>query len=196
MRALATKFRNEWRGRGFLLAASVLCVTQWLVPDAPARLRYERGLVAAGEWWRLASCHLVHYDAQHLAMNVAALALLWALFVTDLRARDWALVVLAAALAIDAGLYFREREVTWYLGLSGVLHGVWAAGGLAALRRSRLEGLATLALLAAKLLAELRFGALSSGLGAGLPVLTAAHRYGALGGGLAALALGRARRPL
>ena len=189
------KFRNEWRGGGLLLLLAGLCITQF-VPGDVARLRYERQAVAAGEWWRLLSGHVIHYDAAHLAMNLAGLALLWLLYVGDARARHWCVVVLVAALSIGLGLYYLETDVVWYLGLSGVLHGVWAAGGVAAFRRWPLEAAVTLALLAGKLAVELLHGPLSSEFGASLPVLTVAHRFGALGGLGAALALRLWRRSL
>jgi rhomboid family GlyGly-CTERM serine protease len=192
--ALPAKFRPGSRA-GLLLALAVLCITQF-VPGDVARLRYERTAVAAGEWWRLLSCHLIHYDALHLAMNLAGLVLLWLLYARDARARDWCIVALASALAIGGGLYFIEPDVAWYLGLSGVLHGVWAAGGIAACRRWPLEGGVTLALLAGKLAFELVHGPVSSGFGATLPVLTVAHRLGALGGLGAAVALRLWRRSL
>jgi rhomboid family GlyGly-CTERM serine protease len=180
-----------------LLAVAALLVLPALAgPAAVAALRYERAAIAAGQWWRLLSCHLVHFDARHLALNLAGLGLLWWLFVADARPRDWLVVALAAALAVGGGLYLREPGVGWYLGLSGVLHGAWAAAGLFAWRRFRLEALVTLSLLAAKLAAERWLGPLSGALDAALPVIVAAHLDGALGGGLAAAALRRPRASL
>ena len=37
--------------------------------------------------------------------------------------------------AIDTGLWLRDSTVAWYVGSSGALHGVMAAGTLAHLRR-------------------------------------------------------------
>lgn len=162
---------------------------------ASAVLRYERTALAAGEWWRLLGAHLVHFDGAHLLMNLAGFVLLWWLFVRDARWRDWALTGLASALTIDAGLWFLAPELDWYVGLSGVLHGWWAAAALAARARWPLEGWVALALLVAKLALEQAGGGLSSGFGAALPVVVDAHLYGALGGLAAAIALrlGRAR---
>jgi rhomboid family GlyGly-CTERM serine protease len=111
---------------------------------------------------------------------------MWALFVRDYRARQWFLIVLAAAAAIDAGLWFRDTGVLWYVGASGVLHGVMAAGILAELRRGELAGVALAVLLLAKLAYEQWTGALPFA-GAAVPVVVNAHLYGALGGVAAAL---------
>jgi rhomboid family GlyGly-CTERM serine protease len=173
---------------------AVLCAPLAGGAAAVAALRYERAALAT-EPWRLLTAHLVHFDARHLAMNLAGLLLLWWLFVGDARLRQWAVVALASALTVGAGLWFLQPSVAWYVGSSGVLHGAWAAAGVAARRRWRLESTVTLALLAAKLALEQWRGPLSSGLDAQLPVIVGAHLYGAIGGLAAALALRLGRQP-
>lgn len=180
-----------------LCATSAALLALSLAGDGATRaLRYERSALAAGEWWRALGCHLVHFDLRHLLLNLAGLGLLWVLFVRDARTRDWFAVALASALAVAAGLWWLQPGVEWYLGLSGVLHGAWAAAALAALPRWRLEGQVTGALLAAKLVAEQVYGPLSGDAAGAVPVLTASHLYGAVGGLAAALALTLWRRRL
>jgi rhomboid family GlyGly-CTERM serine protease len=128
----------------------------------------------------------VHLDLRHALLNCLGLTLMWALFVRDYRARQWFLIVLAAAAGIDAGLWFRDTGVLWYVGASGVLHGVMAAGILAEVRRGERGGLVLTALLAAKLGYEHWAGALPFA-GAAVPVVVNAHLYGVLGGLAAAL---------
>lgn len=193
------KFRGGARARAVaaLAAAAFVPVLVWLAgAPAAALLRYERARVAAGEWWRLLGCHLVHADGRHLVLNLAGLALIGSLFVGDARLRDWLVVLLGAALAVGAGLYWLEPQIAWYVGLSGVLHGAWAAAAVFALGRWRLEALVTAALLAGKLALEARVGPLTAGLDAALPVVVAAHRFGAAGGLVAALAVRRPRASL
>ena len=161
-----------------------------------ARLRYERTALAHGEWWRVFTAHLVHLDLRHLALNVAGLGALWWLYAADARPRDWLTVALVSALAIGVGLYLFSPSVQWYVGLSGVLHGLWAAAAVAAWHRWRVESVVTLTVLAAKLAVEQIFGPLSTGVSSGLPVVTVAHLYGAVGGLLAALGLRLWRQPV
>ena len=197
--ALILKFRAEWRrhrATALVLVIAALGLAQASGPSVIATLRYDRAAVAAGEWWRLLTGQFVHLDATHLAMNVAALVLLWCLYVGDAKPRQWLLIALGALLGVGLGLQFLEPGVEWYVGLSGALHGLWAGGGIAARKRWPLESSVTLALLAAKLVLEAWHGPVSGLLGVSLPVVTAAHRYGALSGAAVALALRLWRRPL
>ena len=149
-------------------------------------LRYDRSALRVGQWWRLSSAHLVHLDLRHTLLNGLGLILMWALFVRDYRGRQWFLILLAAAAAIDAGLWFRDTDVLWYVGASGVLHGVMVAGTLAALRRGERAGLVLAVFVLAKLSYEQLAGALPFA-GEAVPVVVNAHLYGALGGFAAAL---------
>ena len=194
-----TELRAALRARHGLAAAALTGLMLALAvagPRAIEALRYERGAIAAGEWWRLLGAHFVHFDLRHLLLNLCGLALLWWLFAADARARDWLVVLLVSALTVSAGLWFLDPGVAWYLGASGMLHGAWAGAALAAWPRWRLESQLALVLLAAKLAFERWQGPLSGGLDAALPVVTAAHLYGALGGLAAAAALRLWRRPV
>src|SRR5690606_2046904 len=101
---------------------------------ARAALRYGRDGLGAGEAWRLLSGHLVHLGWAHLAMNIAALGLIRVLVGDAFSSADWIGAALVSALGIDLGLYALSPEIGWYVGLSGVLHGLLAAGSLALLR--------------------------------------------------------------
>lgn len=157
----------------------------------PARLalRYEREGLAAGEAWRLVTGHLVHLGPSHMAMNVLALGVLALIFQRLLTDRDWWLGCLAAAFVIDAGLYFGSPDIQWYVGLSGVLHGVWAIAAIRAWQQRRTEALAFTLLLAVKLAYEALVGPVPlTGTVAAGPVVAVAHAYGAAGGAAYALA--------
>jgi rhomboid family GlyGly-CTERM serine protease len=173
---------------GVALAATLLLLVlvQLGGPATLAALRYDRGALGAGQLWRLVSAHIVHLDLRHTILNAAGLLLLWALFIRDYRPRQWFLILLAATAAIDAGLWFRDTQVIWYVGASGVLHGVLAAGVLAQLRRREPSGLVLAVLLIAKLGYEQVAGPLPFA-GSAVPVVVDAHLYGVLGGLAAAL---------
>ena len=178
-----------------LLLACLVLILPALGGDA-LRLawRYDRAALAAGELWRLLSGHLVHLNLRHAVVNALGLALLWALFARDYTPLQWLLITLAAIAAIDAGLWLWDSTIQWYVGSSGVLHGYLAAGTLAHLRRREPDGWPLAVLLAGKLAYEHLVGPMP--FSGSSNVVVDAHLFGVLGGGLAALALGRTRQPL
>ena len=165
---------------------------------AAAALRFERDAVLAGEAWRLVTGHLVHADRSHLVWNVLGLGLVFALFAGEYSPRGWIAVMLASTAAIDLGFLAFEPQLAWYVGLSGVLHGLMAAGLIAWLpaRRDPLT-MGVAALFVGKLAWEHLRGPLPFTAGTlTVPVVHEAHTYGAIGGALCALVLlaRRARR--
>jgi rhomboid family GlyGly-CTERM serine protease len=169
-----------------LLAACALLVLITLTGEGGrAWLRYDRAALGGGEFWRLVTAHLVHLDLHHVLLNCLGLLLMWALFARDYAPRQWLLVVLTSIAAIDAGLALWDSTLRWYVGSSGALHGVMAAGTLAHLRRRERDGWLLAAFLAGKLLWEQAFGALP--LSGSDPVVVDAHLFG-VAGGLAAAA--------
>ena len=168
-------------GVALLVVCGLLLALQFCGGPAIHLLRYDRAAIAAGQWWRLLTAHLVHLNFRHAALDVAGLALLWALFARDLRPGQWAVIVLTAAAAIDCGLWLRDPSVQWYLGVSGVLHGVLAAGAFVGLRRGHLESWILAGLLLAKLIYEQIQGPMPFA-GSETPVVVDAHLYGGLGG--------------
>ena len=171
-----------------LAAACLLLVLPALGGEALERgLRYDRAGLAAGQWWRLLTAHLVHLDLRHAVLNALGLALMWALFARDYSPRQWLLIVLGAVAAIDAGLWFADSTVAWYVGSSGALHGVMAAGALAHLRTGERDGWILGGLLLLKLVYEQWVGALP--LSGSDPVVVDAHLFGVLGGAAAAAGL-------
>ncbi len=158
-------------------------------------LRYERAPIAAGEWWRLLTAHFVHVDLEHAALNTLGLIMMWALFARDYTPRQWLVIVAITLAAIDTGLWLRDPGVAWYVGASGALHGVMAAGTLAHLRRGDLDGWILAGFILVKLAYEQWTGALPFS-GTGVAVVVNSHLYGALGGAAIALVLRPRAEPL
>jgi rhomboid family GlyGly-CTERM serine protease len=165
-----------------LLAACGLLLLPVLAGDAGREaLRYDRIALAAGQWWRLLTAHFVHLDFDHAALNSLGLVLMWALFARDYRPRHWLAILLGSIAAIDAGLWLRDSTVAWYVGSSGALHGIMAAGTLAHLRRRDLDGWILAVFIVVKLAYEQSAGALPfTDNHAG--VVVDSHLFGTLGG--------------
>jgi|SRR5579871_2692421 len=169
-------------GYGLALLGLVSLVLGLVLSGDAGRLalRYDRLGLAEHQWWRLVSAHLVHSGWQHALLNAAALVLLWCLFARAFSPRRWLWIMVLSVTMIDAGLWFLRPAVQWYLGASGVLHAVLAAGACAMYRRGQEMGAVLLLLLVVKLLYEQQTG--QSLLLHGLPLVADAHLFGALGG--------------
>ena len=182
--------------RGLLLLGTcvLLLVLQGGGATAQLALRYDRAGLAAGQWWRLLTGHLIHLGYEHALLDLAGLALLWALFARDFTLRGWLLIILSSVAGIDAGLWLLSLTTTWYVGSSGVLHAVLAAGTCAHLWRREPDRWVLALFLVGKLVYEQSQGALP--LTAGGSVIVDAHLYGAASGALAAVLLRRLAKPV
>jgi rhomboid family GlyGly-CTERM serine protease len=178
---LASLNADGWRAWALLALCLMLVIPATLGPATVDALRYERTAIAAGEWWRLLTAHWVHLSLEHALLNAAGLALLWVLVAREYTGLRWLLIVLASMVAIDAGLWFRDADVAWYVGASGVLHGVMAAGALGRVRRGERDGWILGAFLVLKLCYEQLAGPMPMSAGLGR-VIVNAHLYGAAGG--------------
>jgi rhomboid family GlyGly-CTERM serine protease len=98
--------------------------------------------------------------------------------------------------AIDAGFWFFYPELEWYVGLSGVLHGLLVAGLFAGLVQRDREAVILTLFVIAKLAWEQLAGPLpGSESSSGGVVIVDAHLYGAIGGLAGALLCWRSVRP-
>jgi len=152
-----------------------------------AWLSYDRPLIAAGELWRLLSGHFVHLGIPHLLWDAAGFLLVWYLVGQSFSRSQWAIVALATIAGIDLGFWFLEPNLTWYVGLSGLVHGVLAAGIVGSIRSGRIDMWILGAAVIAKLVYEAFAGPLpGSEESSGGTVIVAAHVYGAIAGAVAA----------
>jgi rhomboid family GlyGly-CTERM serine protease len=150
--------------------------------------RYERDAVLDGQLWRLVTAHFVHLGWSHTVLNLAGLGLVWALFASALRGMRGLWVLLASIAAIDAGFLLNEPQLEWYVGFSGVLHGLFAAGVIESIRAREPEAWLLAALFVIKLVWEQLIGPVPlTARMAGGNVIENAHLYGALGGTCAGL---------
>src|SRR5258707_15757191 len=89
-----------------LLATCALLLLPVLAGEAGREaLRYDRTALAAGQWWRLLSAHIVHLDFSHAALNSLGLVLMWALFARDYRPLQWLALVACSIAFINTRLW-------------------------------------------------------------------------------------------
>ena len=155
--------------------------------DGRVLLRYDRAAIADGELWRLLSGHFAHLGWGHYLLNAAGVALVWVLVGHRFTHFQWFLALAALIAGIDLGFWYLDPELGWYVGLSGVLHGVLVAGLIVGWRESPAETAVLLILVAGKLGYEQLLGPLpGSESAAGATVVVNAHFYGAVAGVLVA----------
>ena len=155
-------------------------------------LRYDRLAIGSGEIWRLLSGHFAHLGLTHLALNLAGLLLVWVLVGKRLSASIWLIVLSFTIAFISAGFWFIDKDLSWYVGLSGVLHGLLISGAFVGLTRWRGESLLIISLVFGKIAYEQLAGPMpGSEFTSGGPVVVNAHLYGAIAGLIAGLPLWR-----
>ena len=158
-------------------------------------LRFERAGIASGEAWRLLTGHFVHLGISHTILNLAGLVLVWLLVGRAYGCREWLWIIAGSIAAIDLGLWFGAPQLEWYVGLSGLLHGMLAAGILDGLADRSAEARILAVVVAGKLAYEQFAGPLpGSEATSGGAVIVDAHLYGVIGGAVVAAALIRVRR--
>lgn len=170
-----------------LLPAVVISVISVAIQLFPQSLRYivryDHAAIAEGELWRIITGHLAHLGWNHLAMNVAGLWLVTCVFAPPGKPWSWTAEMFVTAMLTSAGLYFFSPQLSFYVGLSGTLHGIILIGALRWIQQSDWMGLLVLIIVAAKIGWEQLFGALPlSQQMAGGPVAVDSHLWGALGG--------------
>jgi rhomboid family GlyGly-CTERM serine protease len=170
---------------------SIFCLLLLLAgPQLSQVLQYDRAAVAAGEWWRLLSDNFVHLGYWHLLFNVLSLALLVLLCPERLSPMEWLRRLVVVGIGMSVCLYFFVPSVNTYVGLSGLIYGLFALGlGRQALARDEIAVIC-LVFLAARITWELVVGAPRSEtelIGGG--VVAQSHLYGILSAMAYALAL-------
>jgi rhomboid family GlyGly-CTERM serine protease len=145
--------------------------------------QFDRALIDQGHYWLLLTGHLVHLNWTHWALNMAGLVIVAVFFSLYGSILDWLFVLLFSAIVIGLGLYWFHPELGWYVGLSGVLHGLFIYGAIREIRFYPVSGYILLLLLTGKLFWEYMNGALpGSEQMTGGRVLVEAHLYGAIAG--------------
>lgn len=159
----------------FAAVVSLMLLLTMLWPVMPV-LMWDRAAIADGQVWRWFTGHVVHLSALHALSNWLGLLLICDTLWDELRLGDGVMLALWSASGIGLLLWWCSPQIVWYVGFSGVLHGLWAGCALAWFCRTR-----QLAPAAALLLLAIKLAAPAYALTA-QPVVTAAHVYGALCG--------------
>lgn len=144
---------------------------------------YQYQLISQGELWRLFTGHFFHTNGFHLLLNLSALVLLWALHGQFYTVKNYGLLLFSCAAICSLGLFYFSPEIKQYVGLSGVLHGVFVFGAMMDIRHGDKTGYLLLLGLVLKIAHEQYYGA-SQDVKALIDANVAidAHLWGAVGG--------------
>jgi rhomboid family GlyGly-CTERM serine protease len=154
-----------------------------LFGEVPVRLlEFNRIAIFSGEYHRLLTGHFVHLGPAHAFMDLAAALMLWIWFGETLSLRGWLFSLVACGLFISLML-LAFTEIEWYVGLSGILHGVLLLGALQKRSFPLTIRVLILGVLALKIGVEQFHGASPQTVAMiGGEVVTDAHLFGALFG--------------
>src|SRR5579863_6032427 len=102
------------------------------------QLQYDRGALASGQWWRLVTCHFVHWSSDHLFWDVLAFGVL-AWISEKSNRRELLRCVALSAVLIPLTLYWVVPGLPTYRGLSGIDSALFALVATRMLRQAVAE---------------------------------------------------------
>lgn len=100
---------------------SLLCALLQ-IPALQNWVEWNKLAIYSGQWWRIVTGNFSHTNLAHLGMNLAALWVICYLFRPNWRLLM--LVTFSSAVLIGTGLLL--SSLSYYLGLSGILHAIFA----------------------------------------------------------------------
>ena len=172
--------RSIWINNAIILT---LCLLVFIFQaESHQWLAYYHSDIEKGQWWRLLTAHICHTNGYHLILNGIGLAVVSALFLETFKKISLLVASLFSALFISICLLL-EPDLQWYVGLSGVLHALFAIGVCDELKKADKWGI----ILAVGFLVKIAFeqfngpSLMTESLIAAT-VLVNAHLYGAIAG--------------
>lgn len=164
-----------------LCLMAILFVLQLLGDSGREWLQYDHVQIAAGQWWRLLTGNFVHLGWWHLFLNEMGLAVLVLLCPQYLSPAVWIRRLLLLSISLSLGLYFFVPQLSTYVGMSGVIHGLFVLGLVPQVLKKDLIAFGCLLYLLGKLGWEMYTGTpVSDAREIGGMVVLQAHLLGAL----------------
>lgn len=196
IRSISSNWVNTQGLTLYLLAIACLLLAPW-TDTGMDLFAMSRAEIHQGEYWRIWTGQLVHSSWPHLALNLLGLVFLQQIFGDELKFATWswgfAVISLGIGicwLAFDdaAWLPFVGRD--YVVGLSALLHGLFAYGACLAMRRDTLLAAGALLIVGGKVMWEQVNGPseFTSGL-IDLPVAGDVHLYGFASGLILGIAM-------
>lgn len=99
-------------------------------------LSFDRDAILAGEWWRILSCNIVHLGVNHSLLNLSVFVLSSVIFAKQLSLRLWYSITCICSVSVGLGIYYFDKGISNYVGLSGALYGLIAFAALSQVKES------------------------------------------------------------
>ncbi len=148
---------------------------------APDATLWEREKILSGEYWRVFTGHWLHLNLEHFALNFLVGVILVFGLIPYVRPSDITLQLFFLCLLLSLSLLLFVPRLSWYGGLSGVLHGLICLYALKLMFKYKSYWWAGLfALVWFKVAGELLMSGSSFFLSDDLPVVFESHLFGAL----------------
>jgi rhomboid family GlyGly-CTERM serine protease len=116
-----------------VIISIILALTE---PLSSNMFAYDRNQLNNLQLWRLITGHFLHTNTTHLLLNTAGLTLLWALHGHYYKTPRYLMQFFVLSLGTAIGLYLFADQMQWYVGLSGVLHGLFVIGAYFDIRQN------------------------------------------------------------
>jgi len=117
--------------------------------------------IAQGELWRVVTGQLLHTNLNHVLLNIAGLALVWALHGEYYSTRHYAFIITTTLALVGLTLAFIYNN-TNYAGLSGIIHSMILYGAFIDLANNKKSGYLIIIGVWLKVIYENIFGASTS----------------------------------
>ena len=131
----------------FLLGALILMLNLPMLVGGgnSGSLALDFGAVRAGEWWRVATCSLVHVSWYHLLLDAGAFLFLYGSLPLERRWQRLLMVISTAVGSLAAVCFASPLTAQFgFCGLSGIDHGLMAIASLEMIARRKPDAFPTM----------------------------------------------------
>jgi len=149
--------------------------------------QFDRSLIIEGEYWRILTCHFVHTGWGHLLLNLVGALFILRLFAHLYSPFTWFTGTICCMIGISFSFLIFCPTLEWYVGLSGLLHGLLMMGIIGEMKNGNRFYCLVLLAIFGKLATEYFNGPSElTGQLINFSIITSAHLAGAITGGITA----------
>jgi rhomboid family GlyGly-CTERM serine protease len=116
---------DVWKDSRHTMVTAVVTTVIFAFPALTASLQLDFDSVMSGQWWRLLSGHLTHYDGQHLFWDLLMFVVLGAICERQNK-KLFGVFLVIMAIVVSLTVMFSSNGISEYRGLSGIDTGLFA----------------------------------------------------------------------